>query len=221
MARDGATWAGRFFGIVIRPRTYLEALYLLLAFPLGLAYFVVLTTGLLLGVGLLVILIGILVFIVTLALARALGRFERAMAVRWLGRPIAVAPSTQPAPGAPVQEQVRALVTDPFTWRAVVYLLLKLPLGIGAFVVVVSLIAISMALVLAPLYYGLPWATVGVSGLWVVDTLPEALVLTLIGIPALITSLHVIRWGASLLGRFAQVMLRQVPRSERLGPRPG
>jgi hypothetical protein len=49
----------QFFGVAARGETYLNIIYLLLAFPLGTAYFVFLVTGLSLGLGLLIIWIGI------------------------------------------------------------------------------------------------------------------------------------------------------------------
>ena len=39
------SWLARFVGVVARPQTWLNLLYLLLAFPLGLAYFIVLVVG--------------------------------------------------------------------------------------------------------------------------------------------------------------------------------
>ena len=43
------------FSVVVRPQTYLNIFYLLLSFPLGIAYFVFLVTGLSVGFGLLII----------------------------------------------------------------------------------------------------------------------------------------------------------------------
>lgn len=40
----------KFFGVAVQGRTYLNMLYLLLSFPLGLSYFVILVTGLALGI---------------------------------------------------------------------------------------------------------------------------------------------------------------------------
>lgn len=48
-----------FFGVVAEPRSYLNIVYLLLAFPLGTFYFVFLVTGLSLGFGLIITLVGI------------------------------------------------------------------------------------------------------------------------------------------------------------------
>jgi len=44
-----------FFGVVADPQSYLNIFYLLLAFPLGIAYFVFLVTGISVGTGLIII----------------------------------------------------------------------------------------------------------------------------------------------------------------------
>ena len=52
------------------------------------------------------------------------------------------------------------------------------------------------------------WADDGIDmGIWQVDALWEALVLTLIGIPAAFISLHIMNGAAYLSGRLARVML--------------
>ena len=44
-----------FFGVIAEPQSYINILYLLLAFPLGIAYFVFLVTGISVGAGLIII----------------------------------------------------------------------------------------------------------------------------------------------------------------------
>lgn len=75
-----------FFGVALRSRSYLNAVYLLLAFPLGIAYFVFLLTGWALGVGLTVIWIGLVILLLVLLLSFALSAFERQQAIHLLGR---------------------------------------------------------------------------------------------------------------------------------------
>ena len=48
----------KFFGVALRSQTYLNLVYLLLAFPLGVFYFTLLVTGISLGFGLLIVWIG-------------------------------------------------------------------------------------------------------------------------------------------------------------------
>ena len=73
------------FGSVIRLQTYRNLLYLLLAFPFGILYFVALTTGLTLGIGLVVTLLGIPLLITVVVGSRRLAAFERAVANKLLG----------------------------------------------------------------------------------------------------------------------------------------
>ena len=70
-------WLARFARALRRPQTWLNLLYLLAAFPLGLAYFVVLVVGLSVGAALAVV-IGLAILLATLAATRAMAAIERA-----------------------------------------------------------------------------------------------------------------------------------------------
>ena len=67
------------------PQSYLNLLYLLLAFPLGIAYFVFVVTGLSLSVGLLIVWVGIPLLLGLLAASIGLASFERLLARQLLG----------------------------------------------------------------------------------------------------------------------------------------
>ena len=84
------------------------------------------------------------------------------------------------------------------------YLLLKFPLGIASFIIVVTLVAVTGALLAAPFYYS---SVVINWGAWNVDTLWETSALALIGIPMVLISLHLMNGMAFLSGRAARVML--------------
>ena len=73
-----------FFGVVAEPRSYLNIVYLLLAFPLGTFYFVFLVTGLSLGFGLIITLVGIPILLLVLSGSWVLCRFERQVAITLL-----------------------------------------------------------------------------------------------------------------------------------------
>ena len=60
-------------------RTYRVLLYLLLGLPLGILYFTIVVTGLSLGIGLIVTLLGIPVLVITLLVVRGLAELEREM----------------------------------------------------------------------------------------------------------------------------------------------
>jgi hypothetical protein len=85
------------------------------------------------------------------------------------------------------------------------YLFLKFPVGIATFTIAVTLVAVAGALLGAPAYY---WVDEGIElGIWQVDALWEAIILTLVGIPTVIVSLHLMNGAAFLSGRLARVML--------------
>ena len=85
-------------------------------------------------------------------------------------------------------------------------MLLKFPLGIASFVVVVVLASVSFSLLGAPFYY---WAVDdGLDlGIWQVDELWEAVLVMLIGIPTVLISVHIMNFMGYLYGRLARVML--------------
>ena len=82
-----------FFGVVADPQSYLNIIYLLLVFPLGTFYFVFLVTGLSLGFGLLITLLGIPILLLVLGGSWVLCGFERAVAITVLKEEIPVASS--------------------------------------------------------------------------------------------------------------------------------
>src|SRR3954468_22489681 len=81
----------------IELRSYRNLLYLLLAFPLGLTYFLFLVVGLSLGLGLTIIWVGLPVLLLVLLGSRALSALERQLAIGLLGAE--VPPMAPPAAG--------------------------------------------------------------------------------------------------------------------------
>lgn len=143
----------RFFLAPFRLRTYTNLLYLLLAFPLGLAYFIFLIVGLSLGFGLTLIWIGIPVLALVFAGSWAFTAFERQAAVLLLGAEIPPMAPMPPPGGATrtVWQRTGDFFGNPVTWKGMGFLLLKLPLGTVSFVAIVGLLSVSAAFLLAPL----------------------------------------------------------------------
>lgn len=194
------------FGPATNRQTYLNLLYLLLAFPLGIAYFVFLIFGLSLGGGLLIIFVGVPILIGVLFACLGLGSFERLMARSMLHLSIPPPPHVAPGPG--LWPKLKALFGDATTWKSLFYLILKFPFGVAAFVVLVTAFSLSGALILAPLTY----STFRMDfGLWQVDTKDEATIWCLIGVVLLLVSFHLVNGLAFVWGRFAQIMLGPDP----------
>ena len=133
-------------------RTYLRIFYLLIAFPLGTLYFIVIVTGLSVGIGLAIILVGFLILVLTLLCWLLFARIERELAIHLLGariRPISI---PDPSPRSAWQRLPRTL-KDPVTWKSLAYLLVEFPFGILSFTLGVVLVSVSLSLVLYPVAY--------------------------------------------------------------------
>lgn len=197
-----------------RGQTYLNALYLLLAFPLGLFYFVFLVTGLATGIPLIIVWVGLLVLALVFVAWYGFIAFERQMAIGMLREQIPPI-SYQDLSGKSLWQKFIATFSNPVTWKGLLYLLAKFPLGIFSFVVQVTLLSISAAFVGLPFYYQYVHSDIDmtVNGVyyfnpaWLVDTLPEALIGCLIGILITVVSLHIFNGLAWVSGKFARVML--------------
>ena len=187
------------------PQTYLNLLYLLLAFPLGIVYFVFLTTGFSLAAGLLIVFVGLPIFVGVLAGSLGFAALERELAVRLLG--VEIPRVRYPASEGGFWPRVRALLTSPRAWVSVVYLFLRFPLGIASFTVVVSLVAGSVGLILTPLFYTQDWWQVSIPGLWEVKTFSQAVATSIIGVLVGVASVYALNGLAWLSGQIARAML--------------
>ncbi|MDP9121574.1 MAG: sensor domain-containing protein [Acidobacteriota bacterium] len=183
----GASPLAGFFGVVVAPRSYANLLYLLLAMPLGICYFVFLTMGLSIGVGLLITLLGIPLLVVVVAGSFGLAALERQLAIHLLGADV---PPMLPAAVRQPQgfwQRLEQFVRNPVTWKGMAYLLIKLPLGVVTLVLTTVLIALPAALMAAPFVYRTDYYDLGP---WVVDTLGEALITAAVGALLAVVSIH-------------------------------
>ena len=141
-----------FFEIALAPRAYGALLYQIAGLPLGIAAFTWVVTGLSLSLGLVVIGIGLVLGLAYLVscrgLAVALGRLAAAIA----GMPAPEALAMPEGPG--FWSRLGALLSNPASWGAQASLLLRMPWGIAAFTLLVTLLSLSLAAVLAAI---LPW----------------------------------------------------------------
>jgi len=210
----------RFFGVIIRWQTYLNLLYLLLALPLGIFYYIFLAGGILLGVPLVIIFIGILILIVVFAGWVAFIAFERQLAV-WLLN-VDVPPYVPENTGEVGHKNwISGLLANRVTWTGLLFLFLKLPLGVISFITLVTLLAITVISLAAPFIYNnlalevwFTWDRV-----WAIDTLWEAIVLFVVGFLMIFISLHILNIVAWIWGRVAYWMLgRESKVSEPLVP---
>jgi hypothetical protein len=196
----------KYFGVVAHEETYLNLIYLLLAFPLGTVYFTFLVTGLSLGIGTLIIWIGVPILLAVLAASWGLAMFERLLAEVLLREDIPPMSREEEAERS-AWERLKAHLGNRVTWTSLLYLLLKFVVATIFFSVAVSVIATSVAMIIAPFIYKL-WDYPTWWGVWKVDTLGEALIATVLGLVIVgPISLHITNFLAWVSGAFARVML--------------
>jgi len=201
-----------FFGVVARPRTWLNILFQWLAFPLGLFYFIFLVTGLSLGIGLVIIWVGIPILLIVTGSWWLFGAFERVQARHLLGAEVGAAPREWESVNG-VWAKLKAHFGSAATWKDLVYLLAKMPFGAVSFSLLMMLLAGAAWL------FGLPvaalWDLEMVS--WTTDGGAVAVGWTppwwlgLLGVPLgvlwVVAGLHVTNAWGWVCARWAEVLL--------------
>ena len=215
-APRGRSAAARFFAAPLSLRSYANLLFLVTAFPLGLIYFVLLVVGISLGFGLLVLVVGLPILALVLLASWGLSSVERQLAIHLLGAEV---PPMKPAAGtlpalpdgaAPrLRERAWAFLSNPVTWKGMVYLLFKLPFGVLSFSLSISLVTLSGSLILAPFLYRLnDWTDQDVViNSWPVDSLGRAIVCMAVGLVVGLLSIHLLNGVAWLWKQLATAML--------------
>jgi two-component system phosphate regulon sensor histidine kinase PhoR len=207
-------------GLMLDSRSYLRILYLLLAFPLGILYFTVIVTGLSVGLGLAIVIVGFLVLILTLLAWLLFARIERELAIHLLGAHVRPMFVPDPTPLSMWQRLLRTL-GDPVTWKSLTYLLIELPFGIFSFAVVVILVSISLSLVLYPAIYvlvtalyqqgvdsgGTMFPGVNIDGTFHSSIFVGFLLISAFGVGFAVVSVALMNGLGWLWARFAELML--------------
>lgn len=196
-----------FFKAPFRLRTYTNLLYLALAFPMGLIYFIFLSVGIPLGVGLTLVWIGIPILALVFAGSWGLAAMERQLAIHALGA--RVPPMSQPAVEGvqTVWQRVKAFFANPVTWKSMAFLLLKLPIGLFSFAFIVGLLSISLAFLVVPFVWQWGGADFEADGVvLLVDTWGEAWLCALFGLGLLFVSLNLLN-GLALVCRWLATFL--------------
>jgi len=168
---------------LLAARTYKRFGYLLLSFPLGLAYFVFLAVGLSLGAGLAIIGIGIPILLGTLLGLRVIAKVERLRCRLLLDRPIDPPPKDDLPDG--LLDRTRAIVSSETTWSAAGYIVFIFAFGVAGFAIALTVLVTGISLVTAPLTYNT--TLVGLQfGPWEPTTLLEASLLVPFGFLVLV-----------------------------------
>jgi two-component system, OmpR family, phosphate regulon sensor histidine kinase PhoR len=199
------------FRIVWDRQSYMNILYLLVSFPLGLAYFIFLVPGIAVGLGaLFLIAVFMLPLIITILLHIA--AFERHMAIQWLH--IAIPPMSYPSPKQMTYwQRFQAKLTNSMTWKTLAYLLLKFPLGLFAFVITIVLLVLCIAITVFTLPIWLLTAPFVILFMMLKNLshvkkwLQLYLWFALTGFGVFLITLHLLNGLTFVYGQFARVML--------------
>lgn len=202
---------GNFFNVIGKKQTYLNMLYLLIAFPLGIFYFVFLITGVSLGLGLAITLIGIPLLILMTFLWYWIAIFEGKLSSSLLNINIVLEKSRAFKEKTFFKKIIKHF-TEPITWKGFAYLLIKFPLGILSFVLLVTLISVSLSLIVSPLLYYLTHNIVNlnfiiINGVSFTTQAWHSWVLFVLGVVLLFVSLHILNALAYVSGLIAKTLL--------------
>lgn len=209
----------------VRGQTYKNLAYLALAFPLGIAYFVGFVTGTALGFGLLITLVGLPILVLTVAGATLVAGFEAYLAKALVGvdasKPAALrefeVDDAFVLPGNGFLTALKRIVTAPSTWTSIVLVFSKFAFGIVSFVALILSLAIGTSMVGAPLIYDNPGTDVNLGagttdaaysvGPWVIDTLPEALVVSVGGVAFVLIALTALNYLARIQALYTSSLM--------------
>lgn len=182
-------------------RFFPNLVYVLIGMPLGILYFVVLITGYALGAGLAITIIGIPILVSMIFVTYMLGDLERVATSKLLGLKISK-PEARPARTNSARSILTEQLRNADFWKELAYLLVKMPLGVVTFSVALSLLALTLSLIAAPLIVSIfPGTDFMVFGNVRVDTMNEALLCLAAGVAAGVVSIPILNGLASLHGR--------------------
>ncbi|HTY81176.1 MAG TPA: sensor domain-containing protein [Dehalococcoidales bacterium] len=198
----------RFIGIYAEPRMWGSLLYLIFSLATGIIYFTWAVTGISVSVSLLVLIVGLPIAGLFLLSVRGIalleGRLvEALLGVRMPRRPLFSRKDTG------WWQKFKGMLASGYTWTALVYMILQLPLGVIYFTVVVTLIGVSLSLITSPIWYAVfnaPFIVVyGGYGYYMA---PWATILLVIGGLLLLTgTMHLVKLTGKGHGMLARAML--------------
>jgi uncharacterized membrane protein len=214
---------GRFFGVVVDPRTYASLFYMLLALATGIFYFTWVVTGISLSLGLSVLIIGIPFAILFFGSVHVLSLVEGRLIEVMLGERMPRRPVYRERQDT-LLKRIAALFTDPRMWSSMLYMVLMLPLGTVYFTVAVTLLSVSLSFIAAPLMVWFGQATVNTDfDGWVILGIENGVfgtsagywalpLLFVLGFVLLFATLHLARGIGKLHGIFAKQLLVKIAR---------
>jgi signal transduction histidine kinase len=176
-------------------RTWAELLYALTNLPLSVLGLVLMLLPLLLGTVLSITFVGLPVAALGVLLARGLGNVHRGLASSLLGVQVG-----KPDPPAPRRGIVPAVLLNAASWRAVLYVVLKGPVGLVTFILPVVFWLYGLFMLTHVTYWYALQENLQLFGSAKIDTWPHALLFSAVGLALVIAAPHVTH-GVLLLDR--------------------
>ena len=102
-------------------------------------------------------------------------------------------------------QKLKSFLTDPTTWKGVLFIFLKFPIGIISFVFLVTGFAVLFSMIFSPLI--ISWTPIH-FGVWKVDTISEAIGLCILGLMALPGLFHIYYYLGQSIGKLSAVLLK-------------
>lgn len=175
-------------------------IYLLLSLPLGILYFVILITGFSLGTGLVITLIGIPILVAMIFVTYILGDLDRTLTSKLLGVKIGK-PEARPSNNDSAKSILVAQLKSGQFWKELLYLILKMPLGVISFTIAVVFVTVSLAFVLTPFIYTyVPDAQIMLWNGFEIDSMQRALVTSAVGVILSAISILIVNGFAKVMG---------------------
>lgn len=223
-AADGQSLISRALGVGTRRQTYANLLYLLARFPLGIAYFTIFVTGVSLGVSLVPVVVGIPILAGVVGLAGYVGLIEVELLKKLYGQDMSY--TVADPRELSITTYLKAIVTTPRNYLLVLFAFLSFVIGLHVFVAVIVGFTLALTLAVAPLVYWIPGieyeltqasGTVDVGSVAInlgsltgisINTLPEAVVASGLGIICYLVALHAVNLTAWVFRTLTERLLR-------------
>ena len=205
--RRGATPWGKFFGVLADPLAYSSLFYMILSLATGIFYFVWVVTGLSLSLGLCILIIGLPFAVLFISTVRALALVEGRLIETMLGERMPRRPLYANR-GKPFSARVKGMFVDPRTWSTLLYMIVKLPLGIIYFTFAVIGLSLSLGLALSPITNAMfGWGLVNVGNRHYAPPLWTEPLMLVIGVAILCLTCIVARGVGRIQGALAKHFL--------------
>jgi uncharacterized membrane protein len=205
--RKQRTTLAKFFGVLADPLAYSSLFYMLLSLATGIFYFTWVVTGLSLSLGLCVLIIGLPFAALFISTVRVLALMEGRLIEAMLGERMPRRPLYADR-GKTFFARVKAMFTDPRTWSTLLYMLLKLPLGVLYFSMATVGLSVSLDIAFSPIIYAIfGIGIVNINDYHLAPPLWATPLTIVVGVLVLCATLHLARGVGRTQGALAKHFL--------------